>query len=62
MQVIKKRIPKSNDVGSFTTQMFEGQSIRMGEIKLTLVKVNDDHKKDAVKINIQAPHSVKISK
>lgn len=63
MQVIKKRPPlKSNNMGSFTTQMFEGDSIKIGEVRLTLVTVNDQRKKDAVKINIQAPQNIKISK
>lgn len=62
MQVIKKRPLKSNDIGSFTTQMFEGESIKMGDVRLTLVKVNDDRKKDAIRINIQAPQNIRISK
>lgn len=62
MMVIKKR-PQARDMeGSFTTQLKEGETIKIGRAKVTVVKVNDSNKKDAIRLNIVAPMDLKIVK
>lgn len=60
--VIKKR-PQPRDMeGSFTTQLKEGETIKIGRAKVTVIKVNDNNKKDAIRLNIVAPMDLKIVK
>lgn len=62
MIVIKKRALPRDIEGSFTTQLREGETIKVGRAKITIVKVNDDRKKDAIRMNIVAPMDLKITK
>jgi len=62
MIVIKKRALPRDIEGSFTTQLKEGETIKIGRAKVTVMKVNDNNKKDAIRLNIVAPMDLKIVK
>lgn len=60
MVVIRKKA--TQNVGNYTTQIFEGETLSIGDSKITILKVNDERRKGAVRINVMAPKDKKISK